>query len=622
VPSSQKTVPERRRSRWTVLRPVVAAAALTAVIVGVMVLGAPRPAAASVLSEAVPRVVTDPDTNAVELGVAFSASKDITVTGIRFYQGPRNSGPHAGRIWTPDGQLLRTVSFASTRTVGWVTATLDQPLLVKAGTPLIASYVAPHGHYADDPDGFSKPISDGVVTYPRGAGLYSYQVGSVPNSNWRNSNYYVDVAYTLGGASPAPTSGATSTPTSSPSASPSSAPTTPAGGSSAGGTGSVSAGGSLNLPRVAWWGGPSYYAKFPKAAASGWTSPSFFPIAVFYGKPGDAPTLASLGVNTYMGAEHDGSPISTVTSTGISVLAQDEWSPAELGNDQRVVGYHVSDECEMGSSGCDGSTETSRLATQQSLAAGFASRNDGRFLQSNFGNGVLGSFWAPNTMSQFIRSVDVSSVDKYAYTSPAVDGVIQQSSYWPNGANPASSAAYGWLQTRMASYTNAAVPNWVFVETAKPFLTEAGARTITPDQIEGAVWDSIIDGASGIAYFQHNNNGQCGTYSLISCGATLQNKVKAIDAQVQRLAPVINTQSYAWSFGPGLNTSLKVSGGYAYIFAMTDGSTGSKTFTLPPGVTGSVEVVDENRTITPSNGAFADTFGAEYTHHIYRIKLG
>ena len=378
----------------------------------------------------------------------------------------------------------------------------------------------------------------------------------------------------------------------------------------------------LSLPTGAWWGGPSYYARFSKAAASGWTSPSFFPIAVFLGKPSDASALKAAGINTYMGAEHDGSPISTITSTGMDVIAQNEWTPAEIGNDPRVVGWHVSDECEMGSSGCTGTTETARLTQQQQLATTFRNLGDGRFLQSNFGNGVLGTYWAPTTMPQFVHSVDVTSVDKYAYTSPAVDGVITQSWNWPQGKNPATSSAYGWLQDRMATFSGAATPNWVFVETAKPFLTEAGARTITPDQIEGAVWNAIIHGAAGIAYFQHNNNGTCGTYSILQCGATLTAKITTIDQQVQSLAPVINTPSYQWNFGPGLDTSLKTSTGSAYIFAMTDGTTGTKTFTLPPGVTGTIQVIGENRTITPTNGTYTDTFPNEYTHHIYRIALG
>ena len=119
-----------------------------------------------------------------------------------------------------------------------------------------------------------------------------------------------------------------------------------------------------------------------------------------------------------------------------------------------------------------------------------------------------------------------------------------------------------------------------------------------------------------------NNNNTCGNYSLVDCGAALQAKVKAVDAQVKSLAPVINSQPYTWIFGPKLETSLKVKDGSAYIFAMTDGSTGARTFTLPPGVTGNVEVVGEGRTIAVANGTFTDSFASEFTHHIYRIALG
>ena len=80
---------------------------------------------------------------------------------------------------------------------------------------------------------------------------------------------------------------------------------------------------------------------------------------------------------------------------------------------------------------------------------------------------------------------------------------------------------------------------------------------------------------------------------------------------------------------------LKAYNGYAYIFAAlgmkanneaaTSGTvdpTGSKTFTLPTGVTGTtVEVVGESRNITVSGGQFTDTFANEYTHHVYKIAL-
>jgi len=124
--------------------------------------------------------------------------------------------------------------------------------------------------------------------------------------------------------------------------------------------------------------------------------------------------------------------------------------------------------------------------------------------------------------------------------------------------------------------------------------------------------------------------------------------VKTVDEQVQALAPVLNTQSYynttrtvngftyyQYNFGNGTDTMLKTYNGAAYIFAglgmhctntsCTSGtadSTGSKTFTLPAGITGTtVTVVGEGRTLPVTNGTFTDTFAAEYSHHIYQITL-
>lgn len=64
-------------------------------------------------------------------------------------------------------------------------------------------------------------------------------------------------------------------------------------------------------------------------------------------------------------------------------------------------------------------------------------------------------------------------------------------------------------------------------------------------------------------------------------------------------------------------------GGAAYIFAMTDDArTGHRTFTLPSGVMGrTVEVLNENRTLTVVDGKFVDDFPQESSHHVYKVAL-
>ena len=387
----------------------------------------------------------------------------------------------------------------------------------------------------------------------------------------------------------------------------------------------ASGGGSLSLPRIPWEGGPTYYKKFAKADAAGWTDPTFFPITVFLGKPAHAPVLKALGINTYEGMEHDGSAITTVTGQGMYVIAQDEWTTNEIGTDGNVVAWLASDECDMGL-GCTGGDENANLADQKSKVATIRGYNDGRFAFANYGNGLLHTYWAINTMGGLMQVVDVASADKYFYTSPHIWGITPDSPFWPNAAKVASSGSYGWYVDQMKRYQDPANrhPNWMFVEVGRPYLTEAGALVIQPEQIEGAVWSSITHEAHGIAYFQHSNDPTCGGYALIDCDQVRKDKVKAIDAQIKSLASIINTQSYEYDFGAGVDTMLKTSEGFAYIFTSVGlkQTTGPKTFKLPPGISGAtVTVVDENRTIAVANGSFDDSFAAEYTHHIYKITL-
>ena len=221
----------------------------------------------------------------------------------------------------------------------------------------------------------------------------------------------------------------------------------------------------------------------------------------------------------------------------------------------------------------------------------------------------------------------MSSVDKYAYTSPHNWGLLPTSPHWPKGAPVARSGAYGWLARRMQTFQDPKNirPSWVFVETAMPFLTESGARTITPDQVEGAVWSAIINEARGIAYFQHNNNDTCDTYSILDCGQPIRDKLTAVHRKIRSLAPAINTQSYRYDFKSGTETMLKTYDGHAYIFAGVglNQTTGTKTFTLPAGVNGTTVVVEaEGRTLPVVNGRFTDSFANEYSHHVYRVTLG
>lgn len=384
---------------------------------------------------------------------------------------------------------------------------------------------------------------------------------------------------------------------------------------------------SLGLPTEPREGGdglPSdYWAQFPKAQAAGWTDPSFFPFASFFVPYHDARQYASYGINVAMNVEASGSDIGAVTDH-MWVLAGDEWwNNPSANSDPRVVGWHTLDEQEM-----SGDTFADYKADVDTLRA----KNDGRFIQTNFGNGVLDSYWPDSSQKpfeQWVEYTDAPSVDKYAYTSPHIYDYLfpDLADRWPDGANAQSSAAYYWQAREMGSYFQDppwARPVWVFVEVARPFLTERGASVITPQHMEGAVWGAIIGGARGIAWFDHSNDSACGGRAFRDCPIQREAAVE-IMRDVKSLAAVINQPTVVWDFQAGqINTMAKEYRGYLYIFAQpsTYPKLGTATFTLPDAVGGTeVEVVNENRNLSVRDGAFSDEFQAEYTHHVYRVAI-
>ncbi|MFF1832195.1 hypothetical protein [Paenarthrobacter sp. NPDC058040] len=317
----------------------------------------------------------------------------------------------------------------------------------------------------------------------------------------------------------------------------------------------------------------------------------------------------------------------SITDTGMLVIPGGEWSQSEVGSNPGVVGWDTDDECEMVGLGCGNVSAAQNLTIMKQLVANIRAKNDGRPAFANYSKGIFGTYWAPGLMDDFMAAVDASSNDQYFYTRADLQFEVDRTPSWPAGAKAARSAAYGWTADRMRVFQSSPgiQPNWVFVESARPFLESSSDRTITPEQMEGAMWSAIIHEARGINIFQHNNDSQFGTYSLVDIPADRKAKIKAALAGIQSLAPVLNTQSYAWNAGAaGTDTMLKAKDGSAYVFAGIglNGATGSKTFTLPAGITGTqVEVVGENRTLTVSNGKFTDSFANEYTHHIYKIAI-
>ncbi len=144
-------------------------------------------------SNATPGHVDSNDGDAVTLGLKFSSTVNGKVTGLRYYRAAANTGTHKGALWSSTGTKLAELTFTD-GTPGWTTASFDSPVAITAGTTYVASYYAPKGHYSADVDYFTTPFVNTPLQSVGSGGVYSYSNG-FPSSNFRETNYYVDVVF-------------------------------------------------------------------------------------------------------------------------------------------------------------------------------------------------------------------------------------------------------------------------------------------------------------------------------------------------------------------------------------------------------------------------------------------
>jgi hypothetical protein len=134
----------------------------------------------------------DPSNN--NIGVQFTANAAGSISGIRFFKEPDDTGSHTGYLWSAGGALLASGTFTGESTTGWEQLTFATPVPVTAGTTYIASYSTSTGHYAFTDEGLSSPVTNGPLTAVQG--VYAYgSAGQFPTSTYQNSNFWVDAVF-------------------------------------------------------------------------------------------------------------------------------------------------------------------------------------------------------------------------------------------------------------------------------------------------------------------------------------------------------------------------------------------------------------------------------------------
>jgi hypothetical protein len=158
----------------------------------------------------VPGIIQASDTNAVTLGVRFTALQTGAVSAVKFYKGPGNTGTHVGTLWSSGGAKLASGTFTNESTAGWETLTFATPVAVTSGTTYVATYRTTVGSYSATIGAFSSTgITRGPLQVAVQGGTYSYP-DAFP-TNQTSTSYLVDLVFnnsqaslTIVGQSPAP----------------------------------------------------------------------------------------------------------------------------------------------------------------------------------------------------------------------------------------------------------------------------------------------------------------------------------------------------------------------------------------------------------------------------------
>jgi hypothetical protein len=406
-------------------------------------------------------------------------------------------------------------------------------------------------------------------------------------------------------------------------------------------------------------GGAKFYARFSQGLP---TSPSYFPISVWFESvlsQADIDKDRDAGLNTYLVLTAN-SNLGLIRSNGMQAIVG-----SDLGEHRAIRGWFLADEVDMTHGPSTGYAEMQRVAD--------ATPNDGRVRYSGYGKGVL--FWETDAeAARFVNNYqDIVQADAYFFTDNDVCDSSQA------GGEPGIvetdrchvASNYGWIIDRLQSLVSppGSEPVWAVVEVGHPF-SEADWPSITPPQIRAAVWQSIIAGARGIVYFNHSFGGPNPTQHALREPAYLPQRsvVRATNAQITHLAPVLNspTVSSGWSQGTGTTAMVKwdtggkspkkkckskrgmkkkhcktkakakkaakkrcrsekkckKAKGHLYVFAGPKGSSVQGKFSLPCVRDPKAAVVGENRTVPVRNGSFRDHFADGNAIHIYRVDAG
>jgi hypothetical protein len=145
-------------------------------------------------------------------------------------------------------------------------------------------------------------------------------------------------------------------------------------------------------------------------------------------------------------------------------------------------------------------------------------------------------------------------------------------------------------------------PTFQWIETAR---MDCPVDEVTPETVRAESWLAIAGGARGLGFFPIGWTGEVS-------GAIAQ-----VGHDVQALGPALLAPEAAVSADGPVKVGARALNGAFYVFAVNPTFGAVRTTVSAPDLDGRpLQVLDENRTVTPKDGAFADDF-APLAVHLY-----
>jgi len=348
----------------------------------------------------------------------------------------------------------------------------------------------------------------------------------------------------------------------------------------------------------------------------------FFPIAVWLQSPANASRYQAAGINLYVGLWKGPTEtqLDALRTTNMAVICHQNALGLAHRDDPIIAGWMHGDEPDNAQPLGEGKGYGPPIPPAKIVEGyqGMRAADPSRPVLLNLGQGVAWDNWHgrgvrtnhPEDYPQYVQGCDIASFDIYPVTHnhPQVAGQLD---YVARGV------------ARLVQWTGGRKGVWNCIECTR---ISNPTQKPTPHQVRCEVWMALVHGSQGLIYFVHEWEPKFNEAALLA-DAEMLDAVRRINRRIRQLAVVLNGPTIpdavtVVSTLPEvpIATMTKRHEDRTYVFAVAMRNDATSARFEVKGLTGArtVTVLDEDRTLESSDGAFTDRF-APWDVHLYEI---